>query len=346
VGEGYHARAGESHAEPTAIAMAGNRARGATAYVTLEPCAPNPAKRTPPCAPLLIEAGIARLVIGARDLNPGVNGKGLRRLRRAGVEVNFAEGRAAEAAHRLTRPFNTAMRLGRPFVTLKAGMTLDGRVATSRGESRWITSPRQRAAARRLRRLFDGVLVGVETALHDDPILLSVPRTRRPFTRIVLDSKLRLKPESRLVATARTHPLIVICARNGAPSSRRRRLEGKGATVIVVAGAGGRANLGEAMRALFRRGVTSLMVEGGSEVMGSFVRAALFDVVVLFRAPLLLGGRSSLSVVGGDDPERLDEAIPLRRAIPSTSTTLRYGLGRTAGLEVEVYEPRRFRTSR
>lgn len=336
VGEGFHARAGWPHAEAVALEAAGERARGATAYVTLEPCAPNPAKRTPPCAPRLIGAGIRRVVLGARDLNPNVRGKGARLLRSAGIRV--VEGVCAIEARRLTQHFNTAMENGRPFITLKAGMTLDGRIATASGESRWITSPAQRRAARSLRRLFDGVLVGIGTALADDPILLPRPRTGRPFSRIVLDSRLRLPPGSKLVQTAKGNPLIVVCVK--ASPRRRRDLEARGVVVIEAGSRGARVALPRALRALFERGVMSLMVEGGSETIGGFVGQGLFDEFVMFRAPLLLGGRASRPLVGGDGPGRLSEAVRVRRASVATSATLRYGLDDPAGLEVEVYERR------
>lgn len=334
VGEGFHARAGTPHAEPIALAQAGAKARGATAYVTLEPCAPNLFKRTPPCAPRLIEAGIARVVLGVRDFNPNVRGNGVRLLRAAGIEV--VEGALQDEARRLTQHFNTAMRSGRPFITLKAGMTIDGRIATASGESKWITSIAQRKAARKLRRIFDGVLIGFETAIHDQPRLLPAPRTERPYMRVVLDSHLRLPHSSSLVKSARRHPLILVGSEAG--EIRRRGLEGKGVTVLVVENQGGRVSLDAALRALFARGLTSLLVEGGSEVMGSFVRDALFDEIVIFRAPLILGGRGSRSVVGGRNPRALAEAVRVRRAVMETSATLRYGLEGAAGLEVEVYE--------
>ncbi|MEO8500405.1 MAG: bifunctional diaminohydroxyphosphoribosylaminopyrimidine deaminase/5-amino-6-(5-phosphoribosylamino)uracil reductase RibD [Vicinamibacteria bacterium] len=336
VGEGAHARAGGPHAEAVALQMAGSRAREATAYVTLEPCAPNPEKRTPPCAPRLIAAGVRRVVFGARDLNPKVRGAGVRLLRAAGVDV--VEGPCAGEAARLTRPFNAAMRQGRPFITLKAGMTLDGCTATAKGESKWITSKAQRAAARRLRRLFDGVLVGVETAIQDDPMLLPEPRTRRPYTRVVFDSHLRLPVSSRLAGTARLHPLILVCME--AAEARCAKFEALGAVVIRVDGAGGRVSLRAALQALFARGLLSLLVEGGSEVMGSFVREGVFDELVLFRAPLVLGGRGSRPVVGGTNPKTLAEAVVVRRAKLEESTTLRYGLDGSPSVEVEVYERR------
>jgi diaminohydroxyphosphoribosylaminopyrimidine deaminase/5-amino-6-(5-phosphoribosylamino)uracil reductase len=337
VGEGFHARAGMPHAEAQALAMAGPRARGAVAYVTLEPCAPHAAKRTPPCASRLIEAGVRRVVFGVRDLNPKVRGRGARMLRAAGVSVQ--EGLCAAEAERLVSHFNAAMRRGRPFIALKAGMTLDGCTATARGESKWITSPAQRRAARGLRRLFDGVLVGIETALQDDPMLLPQPRTSRPYTRLVLDSHLRISPKLALVKTARSHPLVLICLQT-ALEHRRRALEARGVTVVAVEGEGGRVSLPAALDGLFALGLRSILVEGGSEVLGSFVRERLFDEMVIFRAPLILGGRGSRPVVGGRNPLGIGEAAPVRRADPSRSATHRYGLGDPIALEVEVYERR------
>ena len=339
VGEGFHARAGSPHAEALALEKAGGRARGATAYVTLEPCAPHGAKRTPPCAPRLIEAGVKRVVFGVRDLNPGVRGGGARRLRAAGIEV--VEGVCGDEARRLVQHFNLAMARGRPYVTLKAGMTLDGRVATASGESRWITSVRQRGAARSMRRLFDAVLVGVETALHDDPVLLPAPRTRRPAVRVILDSHLRLPPGSRLAASARKHPVIVVCL--AGQIAARQALEARGVFVVPVRGAAGRVSLKAALGALFARGLRSLYVEGGPEVMGSFVSEGLFDEIVFFRAPLIMGGRNSRPVVGGEGPRRLAQATPVRRSTERESFTMKYGLPKGVELDVEVYTPRRSR---
>ena len=337
VGEGFHSRAGSPHAEAMALDQAGKKARGATAYITLEPCAPHPGKRTPPCGPRLIEAGVSRVVFGVRDLNPAVRGASIRALRSAGVLV--VEGAGGEECRRITRHFNTAMRYQRPFVSLKAGMTLDGRTATASGESKWITSRKQRAAARSLRRLFDGVLVGIETALKDDPLLLPVPRTRRPYVRVVLDSHLRLPLHSRLVQTARRSPLIVV----GALGDLRKQdsLEARGVTVLLAPGSGSRVSISKTLAALFARGLTSLMVEGGSEVLGSFVRERLFDEIVIFRAPWIMGGRGSRSVVGGDDLVNLGEGVGLTRTSIHESATLRYFLPDAASLDVEVYEPRK-----
>lgn len=341
VGEGFHARAGAAHSEEMALAQAGAKAQGATAYVTLEPCAPNKAKRRPPCAPRLVAAGIVRVVIGVRDLNPRVRGAGIRILRKAGVEV--LAGVCPREAARLAHYFNAAMKNQRPFIALKAGTTLDGRVATVGGESKWITSKAQRMAARRLRRLFDGALVGLETARKDDPLLLPEPRTKRPFTRVVFDSHLRLPLRSQLVQTARGNPLIIVCVSPKAP--KRRALERSGAKVVVVEGREGRVSIASALSHLFNLGITSLLVEGGPEVMGSFVREALFDEFVIFRAPLILGGRGSLSVVGGPNPRALADAAPMRRLARDESATLRYGLKNGTEVGVEVYARRGRRLS-
>jgi diaminohydroxyphosphoribosylaminopyrimidine deaminase / 5-amino-6-(5-phosphoribosylamino)uracil reductase len=311
VGEGFHQRAGGPHAEVIALKRAGTAARGATMYVTLEPCAHR--GRTPPCAPLVAASGVRRVVVATRDPNPRVNGSGLRTVRGAGIRVS--EGVLAEEARRLNRRFFLSCRLGRPFVLLKAGITLDGRIATATGHSRWITSPEQRRAARRMRRLYDVVLVGIGTVLADDPLLQPVPRTRRPYPRAVLDSRLRIPLRSRLVRTAGPRsPVWVFTRVKG--GARRARLEAAGVTVIPVTGSGNRLSPRAVLRALFARGVRSVMIEGGGEVLGSFLSARLVDEIALFRAPLVLGGRGSRPAFGGRNPKRIEQALRLRPAVP------------------------------
>ncbi len=306
VGEGLHARAGGPHAEVVALRQAGSRAHGATVYLTLEPCAHQ--GRTPPCAPLIRDAGVVRVVAALRDPNPLVAGRGLSLLRRSGIVVET--GLLAADAARLNERFLAWVRLGRPFVLLKAALTLDGRIATASGRSKWITNPAQRRQARWLRRLHDAVLVGVGTALADDPLLLPSPRARRRFARVVLDSRLRLPARGRLARTATaTAPVLVLSC---APDARRRRaLEAAGVQVVEVPGEGGRVSLSAALEALGARGVTSLMVEGGAEVLGSFLFRRLADQVALFRAPLLLGGRGSRPAFGGPDPVDIRDALRL-----------------------------------
>ena len=318
VGEGFHRRAGGPHAEAYALRQAGAAARGATAYVSLEPCSLQ--GRTPPCAPALAAAGIRRVVAALRDPNPKVDGRGFGVLRRAGLRVE--SGLLAGEAERLNERFVTFMRLGRPFVLLKAAMTLDGRIATARGESKWITSEEQRRHARGLRRLFDAVLVGIGTALADDPLLLPEPRVRRPFHRVVLDSDLRLPPRSRLARSASESPVLVLCSTDDA--RRRRALEACGVRVLRGPRRGGGVSLSWVLRTLGAEGLTSLMVEGGSEVLGEFLRARLVDKVALYRAGLLLGGRGSRPAFGGPDPARLADALSLVRADQAADAPCEY----------------------
>ncbi len=306
VGEGWHRRAGGPHAEAVALGRAGERARGATLYVTLEPCAHF--GRTPPCAPLVRESGVDRVVVAIGDPSPAVRGRGLALLRRAGIAVETGV-LGAEAA-RLNERFLTSARLRRPYVLLKAAITLDGRIATASGRSKWITSPGQRRQARWLRRLHDAVLVGIGTVLADDPLLLPTPRTRRGFVRVVLDSGLRLPVRSRLVRTASARAPVLVLACRDEPA-RRRALEDAGVTVLPVEAEAGRVALRPALGVLAARDVTSLLVEGGSEALGSFLAARLVDGVALFRAPLLLGGRHSRPAFGGQDPAEIAEALRL-----------------------------------
>jgi diaminohydroxyphosphoribosylaminopyrimidine deaminase/5-amino-6-(5-phosphoribosylamino)uracil reductase len=307
VGEGYHARAGEPHAEVVALGAAGHRAQGATLYVNLEPC--HHQGRTPPCAPAIVAAGVRRVVAAIRDPDPRVSGRGLALLRRHGVAVS--RGVLAGPAAELNERFLGWARSGRPFVLLKAAVTLDGRIATSSGDSKWITGPPERRAARALRRLHDAVLVGIGTVLADDPLLLPSPRLKRSFTRIVLDSQLRLPPGSRLARSTQRSPVWVFC--RSAEPRRRRRLERLGVRVQTAPPGRGRVPLEWLLKTLGEKGLTSLMVEGGSEVLGEFLAGRLFDQVALFRGPILLGGRDSRPAFGAGGPTRIAEALRLAR---------------------------------
>ncbi len=303
VGRGYHTRAGAPHAEIKALEQAGRRAQGASLYVNLEPCCHF--GRTPPCVDALIAAGVNEVVACMRDPDRRVDGKGVRALRRAGVRVRL--GALRTEALDLNIRFLRQARRGLPFVTLKAGMTLDGRIATRGGQSKWITSPRARVAARALRGRHDAVLVGVNTVLADDPHLRGPGAAGgRSPARVVLDARLRTPRGARILRDAGGETIIFTHA--SAPAARRRALERAGAIVVRTAGRNGRLSLKPVLGELARRGVRSVLVEGGSEVLGSALDEKIGDDVVIFVAATILGGRGALPAFGGLGPARLGEA--------------------------------------
>lgn len=301
VGRGWTQPGGRPHAEVEALTRAGERARGACAYVTLEPCSHY--GQTPPCADALIAAGVSRVVVAIRDPDPRVSGRGLARLRAAGVRVD--EGLGAEEAGVVTAGFLTRITAGRPLVTVKAATTLDGRIATARGESRWITGPRARALGHRLRATHDAIAVGIGTALTDDPMLdcrLPGLEDRSPV-RVVIDSALRLPADSRLVASASRIPVWVLCRAETVETAeghaRRGRLEAHGARILPVASDGaGQVDVRAALRALGDAGLTRLLVEGGGRLIGSLLAADLVDQLAWMLAPRLLGEDARPAVAG------------------------------------------------
>ncbi len=279
VGAGYHRHVGGSHAEVEALDRAGDRARGATLYVTLEPC--NHHGRTPPCTERVEAAGIRRVVVCHRDPNPGVAGGGLERLRAAGIEVE--SGFLLEQAARLNWRFLAAARERRPAVTLKWAMSLDGRIATAAGESQWISSPAGRRWGLDQRERHDAILAGIGTALADDPRLnRRLGKAREQGVRVILDRRLRLPPRSRLFEV----PGEVVVYTESDAVVGREGLEERGATVVTLAAVEPKAVLDD----LFRRGVSSLLVEGGGTVAAAFCESGLFDRVAVDCAPLLIGG--------------------------------------------------------
>jgi diaminohydroxyphosphoribosylaminopyrimidine deaminase/5-amino-6-(5-phosphoribosylamino)uracil reductase len=306
VGEGFYLFEGVKHAETLALEQAGGRARGATAYVTLEPHAHT--GRTPPCTEALIRAGVARVVAPVEDPNPLVSGRGFKELREADIEVTI--GVLAAEAERLNEKYVHALRRGRPFVHLKLACSLDGRIATSTGHARWISGPESRARAHRLRREYDAILVGSGTAVKDDPLLTdrSGLTRRRPLLRVVLDEQLRLGPLSKLAQTARETPVLV-CTSDRADAQRVAELEACGVEVLRTA-AGGR-DLAAVLEELSRREVQGLIIEGGASMAGAFLRAGLVDKASFFIAPLLLGS-DGLGAVSGAGPLTVPEANRLR----------------------------------
>lgn len=287
VGRAATAPGGRPHAEPMALEMAGAAARGATAYVTLEPCCHW--GRTPPCTDALIAAGVARVVIATRDPDPRVDSQGIARLRGAGIVVE--EGLLAGEARETLAGFATRVTLGRPLVTLKLASTLDGRIATHSGESQWITGPPARQMAHALRGRHDAVMVGVGTVLADNPDLTCrIPGFRAtPVVRVVADSHLRTPLTSRLAATAAEAPVWMLI-REGADPNRRQAFTGLGATLIDLPGAAAGVDLAIGLQALAEAGLTRLLVEGGGQIAAALLRANLVDCIAWFHAPAIMGG--------------------------------------------------------
>ncbi|GLV47378.1 riboflavin biosynthesis protein RibD [Thermus sp. LT1-2-5] len=318
VGEGYHPKAGEPHAEVFALRQAGEKARGATAYVTLEPC--DHFGRTPPCSLALLQAGVARVVVAARDENPIARG-GLERLRRAGLQVE--EGLLAEEARLQNEAFFTGQRKGRPFVLLKAALTLDGKVAALSGDARYVSSEASRRVAHAYRQWLPAVAVGVGTVLQDDPALtvrypdfrpfphmLEPPPLRDPL-KVVLDTEARTPPTARLFAPGpRGEPArVLVLVGEGAPKERVLALERAGARVVELPRERGRVSPEAALAFLWEEGIDGVLLEGGPRLAGAFLARGLVDKVALFLAPKLLGeGRGFLEGVA---VPRMEEAFRL-----------------------------------
>ncbi|MGO8720419.1 MAG: bifunctional diaminohydroxyphosphoribosylaminopyrimidine deaminase/5-amino-6-(5-phosphoribosylamino)uracil reductase RibD [Acidobacteriaceae bacterium] len=334
VGEGFHSYADKDHAEIVALKQAGAEARGATAYVTLEPCSHH--GRTPPCADALIKAGVARVVTAARDPNPQVSGRGLDRLQAAGVSLTIGVKEAA--ARRINEAFAKFIRTHRPFVTMKAGMTLDGRIAPPpskdhipSGSTHWITGDRSREVVQELRHAADAILTGIGTILNDDPLLTdrSGRQRRRPFLRVVLDSSLRLSVDSRLVRTASQDVLVF----HTQPSARRAQaLEERGVRVeqLEPDPLTGRVPMRAVMERLAEMEMVSVMLEGGPQINASALAAQIVDKLFLFYAPAIYG----------------DAAVPVVRSLePNTYFATRLGsyqlheLGEDFAVEGYLHNP-------
>lgn len=288
VGRGWTQPAGRPHAETEALARAGAAARGATAYVTLEPC--SHWGRTPPCADALITAGISRVVAATEDVDPRVSGSGLARLREAGVAVESSLC-AAEAAD-INAGFFQRVRDGRPLVTLKLATSLDGRIAMASGESRWITGPAARERGHLLRATHDAILAGTDTVIADDPELtcrLPGLEARSPV-RIALDARLRVPLTARLIAGARQHPTWFVTPASGDPAGQHALRDAGVELILAQPDAAGRIDLADMLRCLGERGLTRLLVEGGGRLAAALLAVGLVDRLVWFHAPFLLGG--------------------------------------------------------
>jgi diaminohydroxyphosphoribosylaminopyrimidine deaminase/5-amino-6-(5-phosphoribosylamino)uracil reductase len=316
IAEGWHQRFGGPHAEIEAIAGAGSRASGATLFVTLEPCCHQ--GKTGSCAEAILRAGIRKVVAACRDPFPAVDGKGIAALRATGVEVD--EGLLADEARELTAPFRKLVLCREPWVHAKWAMSLDGRIATASGDSRWISNETSRELVHRLRGRMDAIVVGSRTAALDDPLLTARPPGPRTAVRVVLDSKAALAVDSQLVRTVREAPLLV-AASEAAPAENVRRLRELGVEVLVLASksagqgsrsAGSGIDMASLLKEFGRREFTNVLVEGGAKVLGSFFDGRQIDEFHVFIAPKILGGDKSPGAIGGAGLERVGLASELR----------------------------------
>jgi diaminohydroxyphosphoribosylaminopyrimidine deaminase / 5-amino-6-(5-phosphoribosylamino)uracil reductase len=307
VGEGFYVYDQVKHAETLALEQAGERARGGTAYVSLEPHAHQ--GRTAPCAEALIKAGIRRVVAPIEDPNPKVSGRGFAHLRAAGLEV--CTGIMAGEAARLNEAYIHFMRTGRPFVHLKMAVSLDGKVATATGDSRWITSEAARAKVHELRHKSDAIMVGGRTARADDPLLTdrSGKKRRRPLVRVVVEQYLRVSSESQLAQTTDAAPVIIFACGDSEPDSLDA-LQARGVEVIMQSSA---LDLSSVLEELGQRSIQSVLVEGGPFLAGLLLDAALVNKVTFFIAPMIIGGQDAPSAIGGGGAETIADALQLER---------------------------------
>ncbi len=306
VGRGFHTYAGIHHAEILALNEAGEKARGAELYINLEPCSHE--GRTPPCADAIIRAGVSRVVAAMEDPNPLVRGEGFEKLRAAGVEVELANEFTTEA-EKLNEPFLHFMRTGRPLVTLKTAITLDGKISAPDDNRGWITSERARKHVQELRHDHDAILTGIGTVLADDCLLTDrtgLPRCR-PLLRIVLDSQLRLPLDSRMARSAAAD--VVVVTTSASSGERRKALEARGIQVLVFDGPGGRADLRGVVQWLAGQRYLSLMIEAGSKVNWSALESGSVDRIFFYYGPKILGGLEALPLAGGIGRRRRSDAI-------------------------------------
>lgn len=306
VGEGYHRKAGGPHAEVIALERAGGKAAGATLYISLEPCC-HTGKKTPPCTGTIIASGVSRVVVAMEDPNPKVSGKGIRQLEDAGIDVSV--GTLGSEAQKLNEVFRKYITTGTPFVRLKIAQTLDGKIATASGESQWITGEASRKHGHRLRSWSDAILVGVETVIHDDPLLTVRSVKGKSPLRIVVDSTLRTPVSARVVNENPEY--TIIASTSAAPAEKLQSLRERGVEVLVVEDENGRASLSALMKALGERGVTSVLIEGGAEIAASALKSRIVDKAFFFIAPRIMGGKDSLTAIGGKSPASLSGAVGL-----------------------------------
>lgn len=305
IGEGYHEKCGMLHAERNAIANLSESAEGATIYVTLEPCCHY--GKTPPCTEAIIENRISRVVIGSRDPNPLVAGKGAEILRQAGIEV--VEGLMKEECDQLNDVFFHYITRKMPYVVMKYAMTADGKIATKTGASKWITGEESRTEVQKMRHRYMGIMVGIGTVIADDPMLnVRIPGLKSPV-RIICDSMLRIAMDSKIVQSAGLYKTIIACAVNG---EKTKELEKKGVTVIQCSDGNNRIDLKMLMKLLGEMGIDSILLEGGGTLNYSALRAGIVNEVQMFIAPKVFGGKEAKSPVEGNGIEQVEQASKLK----------------------------------
>lgn len=309
IGEGWHRAFGGDHAEVEALRIAGDRAHGATMYVTLEPCCHQ--GKTPPCTRAIVEAGIGRVVIAISDPFPQVAGGGVAELVSAGVDIQL--GLMQDEASQLNAPYLKLIETGRPWTIAKWAMTLDGKIATRTGDSQWISNEDSRSIVQGLRARVDAIMVGRVTAVTDDPLLVARPAGPRTALRVVLDTRGSLPSDGQLARTARQTPVLVAVG-SEAPQSDRDRLTAAGCEVLVCDGPDHAARLDAVLDELGRRRLTNLLVEGGGRLLGGLLDAGMIDEVHVFIAPKLVGGAEAAGPIAGMGVERISQALSLCEA--------------------------------
>ncbi|WP_017756282.1 bifunctional diaminohydroxyphosphoribosylaminopyrimidine deaminase/5-amino-6-(5-phosphoribosylamino)uracil reductase RibD [Calidifontibacillus oryziterrae] len=305
VGLGTHLRAGEAHAEVHAINMAGEKAKNSCIYVTLEPC--SHFGRTPPCADLLIKSGVKRVVIASTDPNPQVAGKGIERLKKAGIEVDV--GVLKEEADKLNEVFFHYISTGFPYVTLKSATSLDGKIATVTGESKWITGESARLDVHKYRHQHDAILVGVNTVLKDDPELTTrLPLGGKNPIRIILDTNLRIPPSAKVIMDQCTHTWVVVG--QNVPNDKVEMLKAR--NIDIIKAPTNNIEIPYILKMLAERGITSLFVEGGSKINWSFIKAGAVNQMITYIAPKIIGGTTAPTAIGGSGFEKMNEVLQFK----------------------------------
>ena len=309
IAEGYHKKAGRPHGEIEALRKAGKRARGGQMFVNLEPCCHQ--GRTPPCTDAIIESGLKEVFVGMRDPNPRVAGKGIHRLKKAGITVH--SGLLKPECQRLNEVFVKYIQTGQPFVTLKSALSLDGKIATSTGESQWITGPEARERVHRMRDQVDAILVGAGTVLKDNPRLttrLKKGKGHNP-ARVILDAKGEIPLKARVFQHANRDRVIYVTTRQ-ASAVRVNRLKDRGIEIQMISEKNSRISLIKLIKLLGQMEIDSVLLEGGGGINASALKAGIVDKVILFMAPLIIGGESAPGVVSGPGIKSLKQALPIK----------------------------------